>query len=78
MDWPSGKERALGGKSAIDALRDAMGQTKRGIEYLKEDDLALAFAGQIIRQMYLLGVVSAARKSNREPNPSLPSDEWHI
>jgi len=76
-NWPSGKNRALGGKSATQALNEALRKTI-SIEHLKDDDLALGFAGTVIKQMASRGVKRAAGESNRGTNPLLPSDEGHI
>lgn len=83
-DWPDGsKERALNGKSAIQAMRDAMNKSEKSpelpkpppghtkaIEQLSNDDLALALGGRIIKEMHRLGVKQySARKGSRESNP---------
>lgn len=52
-NWPSGsKERALGGKSALEALAEKLKTKEKNIELLNDEELALALAGQIIRGMH--------------------------
>lgn len=60
-NWPTGSlERALGGKSALEALSDKLKQNNRPMELplekLDDEQLALALAGQIVRGMHKLGV----------------------
>ena len=71
-NWPSGsKERALGGKSALQALNEALRKPENPVAQVNDQDLALLLANQIISEMRRLGVSPAAGKNNRESNSSL-------
>ena len=79
QNWPvDSKDRALGGKSAVQALNEALRKPKTPIEQLNDEDLALALADHIFNQMKRMGVEPAAGKSDRRTDPNLSSDEGHI
>lgn len=76
LHWPAGsKERALGGKSAIEALGEAMRQPKSALELLNDDDLALLLAHHIMEQTNQLEARHPTREGHRNPDTDLPPSE---
>lgn len=57
-NWPIGsKTKALGGRSALEALEDEIRNNKaNNLERLSDEELALAITGQLVKAMHRLGV----------------------
>jgi hypothetical protein len=82
--WPTGSLnkflKADSSSSVVEALKKRIKEDRPAadsIDKLNDHDLALAVAGQIVREMHRLGERRAKREVDREPDSGIPSAPKH-